>query len=560
MWGLKFLNGPLAGQILPLNGGANRLGRGANCDIQVSVPGVSKEHVELMVAADKILVNDLQSSNGTYLNGVRIKGGLVRPGDKISVHNILMEIVPHTGPKAIAAPRAQTNVPALVRTGGAVPAAVPGGVPAVPGYGAPPGYPPAYPASGFPPQHEAPPPPPPPQNLQGKVQRAIQGSHDFVENVALPGVYRLPQVFDFKQVVMGFMGIYIVLVTLLSVIPMKLITGEAIHNESLRRALTVARSLAASNEKLIRASDLSNFSTDMIIREEGIVDVYVISKDGLILAPPERTGTPPKEVGFARKVRGQPREFSEGITEGQIAAAVPIVIFDPELQQNTAKAHAVVIYNPGSLAFDDGRAFSLFVQVLFVAFIIGGLLFFFLYKLIEYPFKLLNNELDQALREGRDQAALQFNLPVLQNLMTNVNSLLARAAAAAAATAPVAGKGARDTEIFNLMQLMGYPCILISRDQEIVRLNPAFEGLTGMTSDRIQGHRVTEIPDPAMLQNFQHLMNQSQMNLNQICSDNLELSGHLFTLSCQALTTAAGDIEYFLITIMPAQGAEGGAA
>jgi PAS domain S-box-containing protein len=555
MWGLKFLNGPLVGQIVPLKAGANRVGRAQNCDVQVAVPGVSKEHLELMVAADKILLNDLQSSNGTFLNGVRIKGGLVKAGDKISVHNVLMEVVPYSGSKVMSLTRTQAPKQVPVAPVGGVPAA-----PAPPYGNAAPAYPPQNFGMVMGVEASAPQAPPPPQNLQGKIQHFIQQSQNFVDEVALPGVYRLPQVFDFKQVVLGFIGIYIVLVTLLSVVPMKAITSEAIQNESLRRALTVARSLAAANERLIRSNDLSSFSTDMVIREEGITDIYIVSKDGNILAPPERAGAPPKEIAFARKIRGQPKEFSEDISGGQIAAAVPIVVFDPETQVNVAKAHAVVIYNPGSLAFDDGRAFSLFIQMLFLAFIIGGILFFFLYKLIEHPFRLLNNELDQALREGRDQAQIQFNLPVLQNLLTNINSLLSRAAAGTTAQPNVTGKGARDQEIFNLMQLMGYPCILISRDQEVTRLNPAFEALTGISSDKIMGQKVSEIPDPAMQQNFAHLMNQSQMNINQINSDNLELGGHLFTLNCQAISSVSGDIEYFLISITPAQTAEGGAA
>ena len=549
MWGIKFLNGPLAGQIFPLRAGANRIGRAPSCNLQIMIPGISKEHVELMVASDKILLNDLQSSNGTFLNGVRLKGGLVRAGDKIGIHNILFEVIPFSGGKVVALARTPQRALSAPASAGALVEQPHGGMH------------PSFAQNDLQPSDfDSVPAPPPPQNLQGKIQSAIGKTKDFIDQVALPGVYRLPVVFDFKQVVMGFIGIYILLVTMLAIVPMKQITAESIQNESQRRALTVARALAAANERLIRSNDLSSFSTDMVIREEGIEDVYVISRDGLILAPPERTGSPPRENAFARKVRGQPKEFSEEIIGDRIAAAVPILVFDAELQQNTAKAHAIVIYNPGSLAFDDGRAFSLFIQMLFLAFIVGSFLFFFLYKLIEHPFKLLNAELDTALREGRDQAQINFNLPVLQNLLTNVNSLLARAAAGGTNQQAVTGKGARDQEIFNIMQLIGYPCILISREQQIVRINNAFESLTGMSGDKIVGQRVPEIPDPAMQQNFLHLMNASTNQMNQINSDNLELSGHLFTLNCQAISSVSGDIEYFLISITPAQTAEGGAA
>lgn len=542
MWGLKCLNGPMAGQIFPLKNGHNRLGRAAGMDVQVAAQGVSKEHLEIMVAADKILLRDLQSSNGTFLNGVRIKGAMAKPGDKISIHQILFEIIPYRGKSAMMVPRpsAHAAAPALFEPHAAMVASPV--------------------AESLHEQHQNLT-PMRPANLQERVQKAIDKSNRFVDEVALPGIYNLPKMFDFKQVIFGFIGIYIVLVTLLSVVPMNQITKESIQNESQRRAVTVARALASANERLIRSNDLSSFSTDMVIREEGIEDVYVISKDGMIVAPPERAGSAPRETGFARKVRGQPKEFADSLIDGRIAAAVPVLVFDPELQQNTAKAHAIIIYNPGSLAFDDGRVFSLFIQMLFLAFIIGGILFFFLYKLIEHPFRLLNNELDLALREGRDQAAIQFNFPVLQNLMTNINSLLARAAAGSAPQPGLTGKGARDQEIFNLMQLMGYPCILVSKESSsIVNLNPAFESLTGFTSDKLVGSRVSEIPDPAMQQNFLHLINQSEMNMSQINSDNLELSGHMFTLSCQALASVSGEIEYFLITVMPTAESQGGAA
>lgn len=540
MWAVRFLTGPQAGQVVQLKTGSNRLGRSQTVDVVLTAPGVSKEHLELVVSGDKILVNDLQSSNGTFVNGTRVKGALIRPGDKIGVHHILFEVVP-------AATRSMVPVANTQAPNSQLPTVSSSGFGQVSDH-----------------MHEshaqqAPQPVASTPLPQEKIQGVLKRAEDFVENVALPGVYQLPQVFEFRQVILIFIGIYILLVTLLSVVPMKMITQESIQNESFRRALTVARSLAAANERSVRNNDLSSFSVDHLIREEGISDVYILSKDGTIAAPPERTGSVPREAGFARQIRGVPKEFSEEI-DGKIAAAVPILIFDSDLGQNSAKAHAVVIYNPGSLAFDDGRAFSLFVQMLFLAFIAGGILFFFLYKLIERPFHLLNNELDMALREGRDQAGVQFQLPVLQALMTNINSLLARAAANAPSSGPQGvGKGAREQEVSNILHLIGYPAIMVNADFTIARLNHAFEGLTGLTSERFAGTRVSEIPDQAMQQNFLNLMTLAQARMTEVHTDTLDLSGHQFSLNCQAIMSGIGDVEYYLIVVTPVESAEGGA-
>lgn len=52
------------------------LGRGGRSDLVFDVPGVSREHAELIVCADRgLLVRDLGSTNGTRVDGVRISEG-----------------------------------------------------------------------------------------------------------------------------------------------------------------------------------------------------------------------------------------------------------------------------------------------------------------------------------------------------------------------------------------------------------------------------------------------------------------------------------------------------
>lgn len=534
MWALRVLNGSLAGQVFPLQPGKNRFGRAPSCRFQVQAPGISKEHMEITVLADKIIITDLRSSNGTYLNGVRVQGGLLKMGDKVGMHNILLDVVSVSN-RALA-PQSQ-SMP-VVASGAPVPAYFDPSVAAASSAQAAPAY--VQPSS---------------RNLGSQWEKLQR----YMDEVVLPGVYRLTEIFEFKHVVMGFVVAYIFIVAILSMIPLHTITAESIDTESRRRALTVARSLAANNERSIRNNDVESFSSETVIREEGVDDIYIVSKEGTILAPHERMGMSPREVTFVRSIRGRTREYVETMIDGKIAAAVPILVFDPEIQQNSAKAHAIVIYNPGSLSFDDGRAFSLFMQVLILSFISGGLLFFFLYKLIEYPFRTLNTQLDIALRERRDAAIVIFNFPAFQALATNVNSLLSRVASSNSQDAIQVGKGSRDQELANLLRLIGYPAILIGRDGKISRLNPGFEALTQVTSERLVGNKISDIPDPAMQQNFVHLMNQATTNMNEIFSDQLEIGGHQFQLNCQAIATASGDIEYFLITISPVEGAEGAA-
>ena len=64
--------------ILEINGmkkslepGEYTLGRGTEVDIQIQDPGISRKHLVIIVE-DKVIVKDLNSTNGTYINGERI--------------------------------------------------------------------------------------------------------------------------------------------------------------------------------------------------------------------------------------------------------------------------------------------------------------------------------------------------------------------------------------------------------------------------------------------------------------------------------------------------------
>jgi len=61
------------------------IGRRPNCDVALSDRRVSRVHAVLMLLGDRWFLDDLRSTNGTRLNGFRIRGATpVRPGDRVS--------------------------------------------------------------------------------------------------------------------------------------------------------------------------------------------------------------------------------------------------------------------------------------------------------------------------------------------------------------------------------------------------------------------------------------------------------------------------------------------
>ncbi len=70
------------------------IGRHNTCELRVPLPSVSRKHCELKVSSGSVKLRDLGSSNGTYVNGSRVKAETpLSPGDRIQVGAVIFTLV-----------------------------------------------------------------------------------------------------------------------------------------------------------------------------------------------------------------------------------------------------------------------------------------------------------------------------------------------------------------------------------------------------------------------------------------------------------------------------------
>jgi putative nucleotidyltransferase with HDIG domain len=67
------------------------VGRVAQCEIHIDDQAVSRRHCTLTVRGSDLLITDLDSANGTFLNERPIKSGAARPGDCIRIGSTILE-------------------------------------------------------------------------------------------------------------------------------------------------------------------------------------------------------------------------------------------------------------------------------------------------------------------------------------------------------------------------------------------------------------------------------------------------------------------------------------
>ena len=82
---LVVLAGVSAGEMFKLQEDRTVVGRGTKVTLRLNDEGVSREHCAFVREGEKIIVTDLGSTNGTYVNGIKIDRKELTDGDKIMV-------------------------------------------------------------------------------------------------------------------------------------------------------------------------------------------------------------------------------------------------------------------------------------------------------------------------------------------------------------------------------------------------------------------------------------------------------------------------------------------
>lgn len=79
------LKGSSVGEMYRLQAGETVIGRASTAAIMLGDDGISRRHARVLVEGNVVRIEDLQSSNGTLVNGVRVDVQTLKDGDQIQI-------------------------------------------------------------------------------------------------------------------------------------------------------------------------------------------------------------------------------------------------------------------------------------------------------------------------------------------------------------------------------------------------------------------------------------------------------------------------------------------
>jgi len=91
---LRFISGKYQGGEFPLpSQGEIVIGRSSELDMVLVEDMVSRRHSKITVANDQIFIQDLGSTNGTFVNGEKVKRARLNEGDRILIGTSIIKLV-----------------------------------------------------------------------------------------------------------------------------------------------------------------------------------------------------------------------------------------------------------------------------------------------------------------------------------------------------------------------------------------------------------------------------------------------------------------------------------
>lgn len=499
MFELRVIKGPgVSSKGGPLHivdeGQAALVGRSEDCQIQLPSAGVSKKHCLLTpLSPTRLEVEDLGSSNGTYVNGLLVKKHILKPGDTLGIHSFVLQVV-----------KKAPEVPA------------------------------AAPSEEFSTDFES-------NSIDVESSRKKDTIADkftqWLEDAVYPGADKLSAKTDVRLLVVAAVGIWTLLVTTLSLNPFKESANARSREESVEVAKLYSRQLVRLNQRAVieqRYKDLISDLDSYVGQTPGVLTALIIdTQNGQILAPPERLGQTLPETEryrFARVAIGRQAEHVSINEDEKIAwVSAPIKIGTNE--GNKTVASVLVEYSYVDGQFTINNLIDQITNSMVYALILSLLFIVYIYRWIDGSLRRTAKETEKALREERNAVDLQIVWPSLQLLHQEIGFSLAKAMQAGGDAGDGMMGSAADWAIASVDNTQG-AAASFDPALTVTAWNQSMERLTGIQSTLAVGSDISEASrDVAFESAVRELADQAVMMPWTPQSRAIDFSGRDYTIS-----------------------------
>lgn len=442
MYKLIAIGGQIRGKEFELQEGESTIGRDETCDIHLPLGGISKTHLKITVNGSHAYVEDLGSSNGTFVNGKLIKRINAKGGDKVALPNVIFQLV-YIQERTIAIAKDDTEekVDDLV-----------------------------YNPTG---------------------NKFFVNTVTFFQRKIMPAVYNINKEYEWRILVGIFFSIFVFATVALSIQPVIRTSRNILLYEVVKRGSHYAKVITQINRKTLERKRYDQLDTNFLDKEDGVVSYELFDMEGRVLQPLAKLNQITSEY-FSNKARewyeienNALKTFKKRLGDGEIGIAKMIRVYNPRREVEEPVGIIAIRFKPTSLAYEASSNVSSYLEAVATSAVIGLLLYAFLYFLTMKPITDMRNQIEAVLAGKEKSLKSDYLMSEILPLRNSINALLQT-------VRELQGDGS-DTEfeeqeddstyvavLEEFMTGADGPVMILDSDKKIKRINVECEDLVGI--------------------------------------------------------------------------------
>lgn len=521
MYKLVAVGGKIRGKEIVLNEGENVLGRSASCDHPLGIDGVSKQHMRITVNGKTAFVEDLGSSNGTFVNGKLTKKVTVKSKDKIALPNVIFQIVYVKENKVVVKKKIAKNNEAeddddfdSHNMGG-----------------------------------------PMPTTPFGKIRYLFK-------NKVMPVIYGFNETYEWNILFGILLFIFIGINILLTIAPVQRTSKQILEHEITARGEHYADEVGRFNNTALSRKNFDQVNTNFLEREEGVTSYVLFDLEGRIIRPMTQKNTYIKDalsVYVKDQIASNPEKIhttiSKRLSEGGFGIGKAIKAYDVNSGREEAVGIIAIKFKPKSLAVEAKNVTKSYLEALATSAIVAVVFFGFLYYLTIRHIEELRFQTELVLRGKQPEVNSKLLMAEISPLRNTINSILSRIKEFQSAETgefnELEDEGPYIRTLEEFQRGAQGPVLVLNSEKNVHTLNVECEDLLGIRENSASGTSLLDnLRDQGLAATVIDLADQSASNDGCNQQEIYEVSGKEYQINVNSLVGKDGFAKAFYVTFV----------
>jgi PAS domain-containing protein len=514
---LVVVGGKLRGKEYTLNNGENIVGRDSGCDVCLPIQGISKRHLNITVNGDSCYLQDLGSSNGTFMNGKAISRATGNNGDKVALPDAILQLVYVEEKKVIIKKRKteeDDEEDETYITGGVAPQALPSKIIWL---------------------------------FRYKIMPVVHGINEEYEWRSLLGI---------------LLAIFCVVTITLTIFPVLKDSRNILLVETAKRGSHYADEIARINARYLEQKELDKLDTKFLDTEDGVRSYELFDMEGKIYRPIAKLHEHTNDTFSIESQTWALKTKEDGQTvlrkllgSGEIGIAKKIMAFNSRKGTLDAVGIIAIRFRPSSLQEEAVKSSRVYLEALVTTALVAIVFYGIVYFLTIRPIDEMRFQIEDVLRGRRKSLESRYLLFEMTGLRNAVNSLLSRIRELQNTEESDFKEEESDAEyITSLSEIMrgsGVACMVLDSQKNLSHMNLMAEDLTGIRENASQGLSLLDISrEQGFAATVIELCDNSANNGGSNQTGEYELGGAVHSVHVASLLGRDGFAKAFLVTMV----------